>query len=106
MGPAQGRISCFGAIREGDVMIYLITYDLNTPGKDYSGLHAVIKRLGPWWHYLDSTWLVSTELDAMGIWNQIGNKIDENDRMLIIKATRDYAGWLTSEAWDWINNAI
>jgi hypothetical protein len=29
-------------------MVYLIMYDLNRPGQDYSNLYEAIKRLGAW----------------------------------------------------------
>jgi hypothetical protein len=42
----------------------LIGYDLDKPGQDYSNLVAEIKRLGAWWHNLDSTWLVKIRSHA------------------------------------------
>lgn len=35
----------------------LVGYDLNKPGQNYDDLWVHLKDLGPWWHYLDSTWL-------------------------------------------------
>lgn len=84
-------------------MIYAINYDLCKPGTDYEGLYDAIKACGAWWHYLGSTWLVDTHLDANGIFSRIKAHIDTNDRMLIVGVTRDCSGWLTQEAWDWIN---
>jgi hypothetical protein len=49
-------------------VIYAINYDLKRPGQNYAGLHAAIKELGPWWHYLDSTRLVETRLSANLLW--------------------------------------
>lgn len=40
-------------------MSYLISYDLNSPGKNYAQLYAAIQKLGSWWHCLDSTWIVA-----------------------------------------------
>uniref|UniRef100_UPI003FD8692B hypothetical protein n=1 Tax=Desulfovibrio sp. TaxID=885 RepID=UPI003FD8692B len=40
-------------------MSYLISYDLNAPGKNYDQLYDAIKSLGGWWHHLDSTWIVT-----------------------------------------------
>lgn len=84
-------------------MIYSINYDLKKFGQDYKGLHEAIKAIGPWWHYLDSTWLVDTNLTAGGIWEKIKQHIDQNDNVLIIGVTKDYSGWLSKEAWAWIN---
>ena len=84
-------------------MIYAINYDLRKPGADYEGLYKAIKSCGAWWHHLDSTWLVDTQLDANGIFSRVKAHIDSNDRMLIVGITRDSSGWLTQEAWNWIN---
>jgi hypothetical protein len=87
-------------------MIYAISYDLNRPGQDYSGLYQAIMECGSWWHYLDSTWLVHSSMNATQIWNHIASKVDASDRILVIGVTSDYQGWLTKDAWDWINARI
>jgi len=48
---------------------YLIGYDLNRPrGKDaYPDLIEAIKGLDNWWHYLDLTWIVKSDLTAVQI---------------------------------------
>lgn len=87
-------------------MVYLITYDLKKPGQNYNELYEAIKSLGSWWHYLESTWLVDTSLIAPRISEKLNPKIDKNDRLLVIKVTSDYSGWLTNDAWDWIKQHI
>ncbi|CVI59234.1 MULTISPECIES: hypothetical protein [Agrobacterium] len=85
-------------------MIFAINYDLKRPGQNYQALHDAIKSCGDWWHFLDSTWLVDTDLNAQGIWNSLEGHVDKNDIFLIIGVTRNYQGWLPKEAWDWINS--
>lgn len=87
-------------------MIYAINYDLCTPGKDYKGLYEAIKQCGECWHYLGSTWLIDTGLNANGIFKRLEAHLDSNDQMLVVGITRDYQGWLPKEAWDWINQRI
>lgn len=87
-------------------MVYLITYDLNRPGQNYDGLYKAIKKLGAWWHYLDSTWLVDTNLSSDQIYARIKPHVDDNDHFLIIKVTRDYTGWLPKKAWEWIKQRV
>lgn len=84
-------------------MIYSINYDLKRPGQNYDALHEAIKGCGAWWHYLGSTWLVDTNLNAKGVWDRLSPHVDKNDNMLIVGITRDYSGWLPQAAWDWIN---
>ncbi|MCL4874202.1 hypothetical protein KJ039_08980 [bacterium] len=82
---------------------YAINYDLKAPGRNYDALYDEIKKTGRWWHYLESTWLVSTTETAEQIWNRIGKHIDKNDYMLIIEVRNNTQGWLPKDAWDWIN---
>ncbi|WP_413208435.1 hypothetical protein [Rhodospirillum sp. A1_3_36] len=85
-------------------MIYAINYDLNQPGQNYEKLHSTIKELGAWWHFLGSTWLVDTGLNAEEIWKRLDPHIDQNDNVLVVGITRDYSGWLPPKAWEWIND--
>lgn len=81
----------------------LITYDLNKPGQNYSALHDKIKSLGPWWHYLESTWIVSTTKTPSQVWDHISSAVDKSDRALVIDITLDrYSGWLPKAAWEWL----
>lgn len=84
-------------------MIYAINYDLKRPGQNYEALYDAIRGCGDWWHFLGSTWLVDTSLTAQGVWNVLASHVDENDFFLVVGITRDYQGWLPSEAWAWIN---
>lgn len=86
--------------------VYCISYDLNRAGQDYSGLYQKIKECGTWWHYLDSTWLLSSSKTAQQIYNHVKGSIDNNDRILIIKVTNEYQGYLTKEAWEWIRKHV
>lgn len=84
---------------------YLITYDLNNKSRSYDGLYAAIKNLGAWWHYLDSTWIIKTNLTSSQIWTNLSNHITTTDRLLIIKIDfNDKWGWLSQDAWDWLSS--
>ena len=83
-------------------MIYAINYDLNKKGQDYSSLYESIKKLGAWWHHLDSLWLVDTTYDADEIVDAIKKHFDPNDSLLVMKLSKDRQGLLSQQAWDWI----
>ena len=87
-------------------MIYLITYDLRQPDRDYQGLYQQIKDSPGWWHYLESSWLISTGETSEDIFNRIKPHIDDNDNILIIKVCKPYNGWLPKKAWVWIEEHI
>ena len=85
-------------------MVYLVTYDLKAPGRDYSGLHAAIKACGVSRHDMESAWLIDTRLGADEIWSRLRPYVDANDRLLVIGVTRDFSGWLPKDAWDWLRD--
>lgn len=84
-------------------MIYLITYDLKKPGRDYNTLYDTIKTAPSWWHYLESTWIIYTK-ESVNVWSdKIRKVIDKNDLFLIVDITKQpRQGWLKQKAWEWI----
>lgn len=85
---------------------YSITYDLKSPGRDYNNLYEAIKSSGKWWHYLESTWIVTTNETSQQIWDRLAKNIDNNDRLLIIEVKNNCYGWLPKDAWDWIRQNV
>ncbi len=62
----------------------MIGYDLNKSGKDYSGLIKQIKdTFGTWWHHLDSTWLVVTNLTPVQVRDLLRPHLDSDDELLV-----------------------
>lgn len=82
--------------------LYLITYDLKKDGRDYSSLTAALKLSPHWWHHMDNTWLVKTSETPEQVWNRLAPHMDKGDNMIIIQVTKNYSGWLSQKAWDWI----
>ena len=82
--------------------IYIISYDLTKPERDYKGLYEAIKSFGTWWHYLESTWLIKTNDTPSKILESLKSHIDKDDNLLIIEAGKKHSGWLPKKAWDWI----
>jgi hypothetical protein len=85
----------------------LIGYDLHRPGRNYESLIAAIKESGTWWHQLDSTWIVRTHRDASQMRDYLKAHIDANDSLLVIDVTNDdWAGFMTTEAGDWLRQHL
>ncbi len=78
---------------------YLISYDLNQPRKetDYPQLIAAIKQLGTWWHCLDSTWIVKSNLSAAQIRDALKPHLDNGDELLVASLTGESA-WFGFDA--------
>jgi len=84
--------------------LYIISYDLKKPNKDYSGLYEDIKKFDTWWHYLESTWIIKTKDTSDQIFDKLKPHIDKNDNLLIIETGKEHQGWLPKKAWEWINH--
>lgn len=82
-------------------MILIITYDLKSP-RDYTPLYNAIQSLGPWSHYIASTWLVSTEKSPTEAATALRPYMDSQDGLLISEVGGTYAGYLPQPAWEWI----
>jgi hypothetical protein len=86
-------------------MVYLITYDLRVPGRDYTPLYNAIKKYEDWQHPVESTWFISSNHQANDIYNYLFSFIDSNDRLLVIQVDRiNKQGWLAKSFWDWFNS--
>lgn len=85
-------------------MLILITYDLKQPDRNYEPLYLAIKQCGDkWWHYMDSVWLVHTNLNPQQCFDRLRLSLDENDYVLVLDITRQQRqGWLPKDAWDWV----
>jgi len=86
--------------------VYAISYDLKSPDRDYTPLYDAIKNNYQWWHYLESTWLVATSETAQQIYGRLVKTITQADRLIIIKVTKEYYGWLPADAWKWIESNL
>lgn len=85
-------------------MLVLITYDLRQPDRNYNALYDAIKYCGnAWWHYLESVWIVSTNLTPQECYSRVKPNMDDNDHLLIVDITNQQRqGWLPTKAWDWL----
>jgi len=88
------------------IMVYLISYDLKSPGKDYNDLYTEIKSLGEWHHFLESEWFVNTTASADVIKNTLRKKMDNNDRVFVNKMVSGYSGWLDNSTGEWLKNHL
>ena len=86
---------------------YVIGYDLDKPGQNYENLFKAIKAIGTWWHCLDSTWLVVSNLTAAQIRDQLLTHIDNNDKLLVARLTGEAAWYgFDDECSKWLKNNL
>ena len=72
----------------------IVGYDLNKPGKDYDGLIEKLKSFGAWWHHLDSTWLVKTEMSPVELRDALKPYLDSTDELLVIDVSGAARAWV------------
>lgn len=89
---------------------YIIGYDLNKTGQNYSELIDAIKELsnGTWWHHLDSTFIVKSYRSATFIKNTLSTHIDKNDELFVARLVEDESAWtgFNKRGTDWLENQL
>jgi hypothetical protein len=72
-------------------MLYLISYDLMTPGKDYKDLWAALRAIDAV-RVLESEWMTrSQNTTPIEIANYCLKFMDANDRILVTEVSSNYA---------------
>ena len=84
-------------------MVYSISYDLRTPGRDYSSLVEAIKSYGTWWHQTQSVWLIVTNQSTTSIRDNLMKYIDNNDLLFVISLKKEWAAvGFKQEEYNWL----
>ena len=87
---------------------YAICYDLNRPGQNYAGLIGAIKSLAKnWWHNLDSTWLITTDLSVVSVRDKLAAHLDSSDELLVMECSAP-AAWtgFSQQASQWLKQNL
>lgn len=75
---------------------------------DYKQFHDTLttaKGVIDWWHYLETTYIIITEQYVMASnVGQFVRQIAPQKELFVCELNlSNHDGWLTKEAWDWIN---
>jgi hypothetical protein len=83
---------------------YLVGFDLDTPGQNYRGISQRLKDLGTWWHNLDSTWLVKSDMTVVQLRDYLRPLMDTTDKVFVVDVTARAAAWsgFSEQASAWI----
>lgn len=91
-----------------DMKLFLITYDLKQPGRNYTELYDLIKSIAgdeKWQHPLESSWVVKLQdsVSVDEITTRIREVMDSKDSLFVVDITgMSYQGWLPRSFWDWM----
>lgn len=70
-----------------------ISYDLNSPGQNYSKVIEAIKSLGNWAKINESFWYVNSTKTAEQACDIIYANMDYNDELYVVDSTNNEAYW-------------
>ena len=84
--------------------IYLVSYDLNKPGQDYSAIIGAISRNYDHCQVLMSQWLISTDQTATEVYNNLIKYVDNTDGLLVTEVTDNSASYMNAEAISWAHH--
>lgn len=89
-------------------MVYLISYDLRAPGRDYENLYRAIRSVADveWCRPLESVYLIKSSKSANTIFQLLYQHIDTSDHLLVIEVTRNYSGYLAKEIVDYLSEMM
>jgi hypothetical protein len=89
--------------------VYVIGYDLNSPrgADDCANLTNAIKAFAAWWHHLDSTWIVRTNLTAIQVCDYLKPFLDSGDELLVIRVGPEWASLgVKTPGNDWLAEVV
>lgn len=72
--------------------LYVVSYDLRVPGRNYDTLYTVLTQLGGS-RILASQWLVRSGSTSVELRDHLRQYIDQNDRLLVTSIEQNWAGF-------------
>jgi hypothetical protein len=85
------------------VPVFVVAYDLKTPGKDYRELIAAIESV-PHCHAQGSVWFVQHAGPPSAIRNILAQHMDANDTLFVDRVSNTWAGLHMPTCGQWLNN--
>jgi hypothetical protein len=86
---------------------YTVSYDLNSPGQDYSKLIAKIQAIANGYcNALKSFWIIGHPGNAKAIFDQLHPLLDNNDYLFVSELTRDNWWFLRKDNAEWFNKNV
>jgi hypothetical protein len=90
------------------VAIYVVGYDIHPKaGETYGELVKALESLGTYWHCLDSTWMIKTDLSASQVRDKLWAHMRADDQLLVVTYSRP-AAWsgFSGECQSWLKNNL
>lgn len=84
--------------------VFIVTYDLKKPGKDYDNLIRAIKDFGSYCHCQGSVWFIDYNWTAGQVRDDLKQHMDSNDELFVGRLTGQWASW-NSRCSDWLKSS-
>lgn len=86
--------------------VYIVTYDLNSPGQNYAGINNALESLrSDVFKLMESTWLVDSKNGSDWIHTYLAPYLDSNDVFLISRLANDWiASYPNQSVKDWLES--
>ena len=85
-------------------MLYLINYDLHTPGKNYDHLIDAIQCYQNWAKISRSCWMIRSDSAVTQIRDHLMRYLDQNDLLMVCTVDSWAAFNLSQDVVTWLNN--
>lgn len=85
--------------------VLLITYDLMTPGTNYTDLLEKIKTF-PWARLSESSYAIKTDKQPQLVYSILKPYIDQNDNIYIVNLRKPYSGYGPNDVNKWLENNL
>ena len=86
--------------------VYLVTYDLNSPGQNYNDVVSEIKKCPGWAKLSESSFAVSTPDSASDLLNKVRRVADSNDTIYVISLRNPHSGFGPPKVNDWLKENL
>ncbi len=86
-------------------MVFIVSYDLKKPDRNYEDLVKGLKSFGTWWHQTGSVWVIVTTKTTTEVRDYLRQFLDPNDRLFVAELEKNWAAvGFNNEEYQWIKN--
>jgi hypothetical protein len=84
-----------------------VSYDLRSPGRNYSQLYEALRSYHNWCHPLESLWVVVSPDNSKAVRDKLLSHLDRNDGLFVTTLTGEAAWYgLSDEVSRWLSENL
>jgi hypothetical protein len=102
------KLGIFCLPKKGRVMsVYVVSYDLNKHGQNYSCLTEKLNGYPVHWHAQGSVWFIDTAQSAAEVRDHLQSCLDTNDKLIVARLSGEAAWWgYGQNVSDWLKGRL